>query len=153
MICIQSNAPVCYTSVSVDVGIITPRKATSAAATLAAQILVAGECSAGNASPQIQSQSEVGRFIERERTRLFTAFQRNQNAPKIQRQKQVCGGVGELNPGNEHRLFATTGRALVEVLNHFRIGSPAVSLSVFKDSLGLFIGKRTGSPVLPNSLS
>ncbi len=94
------TAHVCYNSVSVDVGLITPRKATSAAATLAAQILSTGDGSTGNASPQIQSQSKVRDSIVGEsRLRVIRPgaenqtphFYRTSNGPFTQTHVQPSG--------------------------------------------------------------
>jgi len=126
-------------SVSVDVGLITPRKATDAAATLAAQILVVGECSVGNASPQIQSQSKVGEFYEGDSPSLPASIE-EPNAPSIQRQIRDSGQ--RRNPGSG---------ILIDVSTRYTPWSKLPrSYRIIRRSLSLLPAPK-GSPLAPNT--
>ncbi len=139
------TAGLCYDVVSVDVGLITPRKATSSAATLAAQILGAGERRAGNASPQIQSQSKVREFTECDSRSMALPVQEKSNAPKVRKAEFVRDGYGNRNPGNGRLVdteFADTSGSRPK-FDFIRL--PAVSLSVIADSLGPLIQRGQGN--------
>lgn len=97
-------------------------------------------------------KTQVGRFIERDRTSRFLPDPEKQNAPQIQRQNYVRDGHGSFNPSNGlvfDPAIADTSRSRPI----HRIGLSSVSLPVIKGSSGLPRGRDKGICVALDSLT
>ena len=107
--------------------------------------LSVGTESVGSLETFQNNPPRVRESIVRDSRRLFPPFQRKPNAPKIQRENYVCGGVDNRNPSNGQVVDLAIADTSGSRPRFTRIRLSAVPLLEVGSSIGLSKGRGQGN--------